>query len=286
MAGCLLALALASCGEAFTDAVDSGAPRGIDGSFDASVDTALPDVVTSDGTAPRDARGDAPGDALANEGGGHSDGSGPPPMLEGGALDASLCVKTCPSGFDCILGACVDRASQHFGAATTSDNWSYGSFTNFGSTAFVPYAATWTTNGIVFASKTANVLASSVFHSITSAMYQGMTLPAGTLGLYPASTTSTDSVVRWTAPTTGSYSISATFTGLGTTPATTVGVSVNIGAANEIAETIDRTTPSIDYTNADQTMNASDTIDFYVNFTTLSDDEQGGTGLDARITAN
>jgi hypothetical protein len=205
---------------------------------------------------------------------------------DAGGLDASLCVKACPSGFDCILGACVDRADQHFGAATTSDNWSYGAFTNFGSTAFVPYGASWTTNGIVFASKTANVLESSVFHSITAAMYQGMIIPAGTLGLYPASTTSTDSVVRWTAPTAGSYSISATFTGLGTTPATTVGVSVNIGQVNEIGETIDRTTPSVDYTGAAQPMNAGDTIDFYVNFTTLSDDEQGGTGLDARITAN
>jgi hypothetical protein len=286
MAGCLLTLTLASCGEAFTDAVYSGAPPGLDGSFDASVDTALPDVVTSDGTTPRDARGDAPGDALANEGGGHGDGSGPPPVPDGGALDASLCVKTCPSGFDCILGACVDRAAQHFGAATTSDNWSYGSFMNFGSTAFAPYAATWTTNGIVFASKTANVLALSVFHSITSAMYQGMTIPAGTLGLYPGSTTSADSVVRWTAPTAGSYSISATFTGLGTTPATTVGVSVNIGPVNEIGESIDRNTPSIDYTNAAQSMAGGDTIDFYVNFATLSDDEQGGTALDARITAN
>jgi hypothetical protein len=286
MAGCLLTLALASCGEAFTDAVDGGAPPGVDGSFDASVDTALPDVVTRDGTAPRDARGDAPGDALANNEGGHSDGSGPPPVPDGGGLDASLCVKTCPSGFDCILGACVDRAAQHFGAATTSDNWSYGSFMNFGSTTFVPYAATWTTNGIVFASKTTDVLTSSVFHSITSAMYQGMTLPAGTLGLYPASTTSTDSVVRWTAPTTGSYSISATFTGLGTTPPTTVGVSVNIGLVNEIGETIGRTTPSVNYTSAAQTMNSGDTVDFYVNFTTLSDDEQGGTGLDARITSN
>ena len=33
-------------------------------------------------------------------------------------------------------------------------------------------------------------------------------------------------------------------------------------------------------------MAAGDTVDFYVNFNTLSDDEQGGTALDARITAD
>jgi hypothetical protein len=181
---------------------------------------------------------------------------------------------------------CVDRAAQHFGAATTTDNWSYGSFMSFGSTAFTAYAASWTTNGIVFAGQTKNVLTSSVFHSITSASYEGMSIPAGTLGLYPGVTTSLDTVVRWTSPAAGHFAISATFSGLGTMPPTTVGASVNIGPVNEIGETLDGTTPSITYTNADVLVAIGDTIDFYVNFVTLSDDEQGGTGLDARITAN
>jgi hypothetical protein len=151
---------------------------------------------------------------------------------------------------------------------------------------FVPYTASWTTNGIIFASQTKNVLTSSVFHSITAATYDGMNIPAGTLGIYPGAMTNFDSVVRWTAPAAGRYAIAVTFTGLGTMPATTVGVSVNIGPANQSGKTIDGAIPSSSYSTTAQSMAAGDTVDFYVNFVTLSDDEQGGTALDARITAN
>jgi hypothetical protein len=289
--GCLIALtvAVAACGNSFTAADDAGMPPGIDGSFDgsfdASVDTGVADANGMDAVAPPDVQSR---DAPADVGGGQGDGSGLPPILgsDGSALDASLCAKTCPSGFDCIAASCVDRAADHFGAVSTTDNWSYGSFMSFGSTTFIGYTASWTTNGIVFASQTKNVLTSSVFHSITSASYEGMTIPAGTLGLYPGTTTSIDSVVRWTAPADGVYAISATFTGLGTAPPTTVGVTVNVGLGEEFSNTIDGTTPSTTYTNAAQSMIAGDTLDFYVNFVTLSEDEQGGTGLDARITAN
>jgi hypothetical protein len=315
VAGCLLALAVAACGDAFTDERDT--PSDLDGSFDSSLegssdssldgssdssldgssdssldgssdssldalsDTGLPDAKGEDAAGPTDAESR---DALGKEGGGQSDGSAPPPA--DGGLDASLCVKTCPSGFDCLAGVCVDRAAQHFGAATATDNWSYGSFMNFGSTRFIPYEAMWTIDGIVFASQTKTVLTSSVFHSLATASYEGMTLPAGTLGLYPGAMTSVDSVVRWTAPVAGQYAISATFSGLGTRPPTTVGVNVNLGPQVTFSPTLDGTTNSTTYTNAGQSMAAGDTIDFYVDFTTLSEDEQGGTGLDARITAN
>lgn len=281
MAGAVLAVAVAACGDTFVAAVDGGTMPDLDGASDASdasteasLDTGLLDAAGKDVASPSDAElRDAPKDQGVTPG-------------DGGGLDASLCIKTCPSGFDCIASACVDRAAEHFGAAAVTDNWSYGSFASFGSTPFVPYTASWTTNGIVFASQTKNVLTSSVFHSITSASYEGMSLAAGTLGLYPGALTSIDSVVRWTAPAAGSYTILATFTGLGTMPPTTVGVSVNIGPANEIGMTIDGAMPSITYASAAQTMAAGDTVDFYVNFVTLSEDEQGGTGLDARITAN
>jgi hypothetical protein len=286
VAFCMIALVVAACGDAFTTAApDGGLPGGgSDASFDVQVSD---DGEGKDADHPRDAEStkDGTGDdvsSIDDSGPVMSDGGG-----GGGSGDATaLCAKICPIGFDCVAGACVDRAAEHFGAATLTDNWSYGSFMSFGSSPFSAYGASWTTNGIVFASQAKNVLTSSVFHSITSAAYAGMSLPAGTLGLYPGATTNIDSVVRWTCPAAGTYAIAATFTGLGTTPPTTVGVSVNIGPANEIGKTIDGMTPSTSYSNPDQLMAVGDTIDFYVNFVTLSDDEQGGTSLDARITAN
>ena len=288
VAACLIALAVAACGDAFSAVDDGGTPPETDGSFDASIDTGVSDAAGDDVARRRDAEApDTGNEGDGGGGGGQGDSSGPPPIPDGGGIDASaLCVKTCPSGFDCLAGACVDRAAQHFGAATLTDNWSYGSFMSFGSSMFVPYTASWTTNGIVFASQAKGVLTSSVFHSITAATYSGMEIPAGTLGIYPGATTNIDSVVRWTAPAAGRYAIAATFTGLGTMPATTVGVSVNIGPANQSGKTIDGAIPSSSYSSPDQSMAAGDTVDFYVNFVTLSDDEQGGTALDARITAN
>jgi hypothetical protein len=290
---CLTALAVAACGDAFTEASDGGVLPGADGSFDASIDTGLRDSAGDEGARSRDAESR---DVVVVDDGGEADGGVPPvPKPDGGAIDAGLCLKTCPPNFDCLEGKCEDRAALHFGLVSQNpqSNWTYGSFTSFGSSNFVPYAATWTTNGIVFSSQAKNVLTSSVFHAVTSASYAGMAIPAGTLGIYPGATTDLDSVVRWTAPSAGHYAIAAVFTGLGTSPPTTAGVSVNIGPANVIGKSIDGAIPSIAYANADQVMATGDTIDFYVNFVTMgvamsadAGAEQGGTGLDARITAN
>jgi hypothetical protein len=294
LALCLSALAVAACGDAFTEASDGGVLPGVDGSFDASIDTGVRDAAGDDGSPARDA--ESRDVVVVDEGGGEGDG-GVTKLDAGGTIDAGVCLQKCPLNFDCLESKCEDRAALHFGLVSPSpqSNWTYGSFMSFGSSNFVPYVATWSTNGIVFSSQAKGVLTSSVFHALMSASYAGMAIPAGTLGIYPGAAANLDSVVRWTAPVAGHYAIDATFTGLGTSPPTTAGVSVNIGPANVIGKSIDGAIPSVTYAKADQLMAAGDTIDFYVNAAaggvTMSADggaaaTQGGTGLDARITAN
>ena len=68
----------------------------------------------------------------------------------------------------------------------------------------------------------ASTLEPSVFHNSgsTPETYGGMTLRAGLLGLFPGVTVE-ESDLRWIAPSAGTYTIAAKFTGI-STPATRV----------------------------------------------------------------
>jgi hypothetical protein len=290
----LIALAVAACGPAFSAATgDGGSPGSDDASFDGGVpreDAAGGD----DASSPRDATTEdaSSHDASAKDSGGKGDGatgvvdSGP---IVGDA--ASFCARTCPAGFDCVLGKCEDRAAPHFSPTTdTSFNWSYGYATDLGAS-FHAYTVHWSaTSSIDVWATASNSLEPSVFHNsaLLAQTYGELTVPGAALGLY-AGATAQESIVRWTAPETGSYDIDATFVGIAPPmPPVTVGVFVNNTVGPGSSESLNAYTDGNTFTfsAAAQMLTAGSVVDFYVVQITALDDPAGGVSLDAHITAD
>jgi hypothetical protein len=204
--------------------------------------------------------------------------------------EASLCVRACPVGFDCVVTQCEDRAAQRFSATNNNPfNWSYGWATGLGAT-FQLDSSHWVGSAIdVWTNTGQSTFEPSVFHNggLLSQTVDEMTIPAGALGLYPGATGQA-AIVRWKAPAAGSYAIDVTFTGI-SAPLTTVntGVLVNnvTGMGTSMALNDFGGGNTFTYSAPAQTLMAGDNVDFYVTTIFNRDDPAGGVTLDARITA-
>jgi len=288
----LVALAVASCGPAFTEATGEGGPPG---SEDASVDVFVPGHdAGKDATSRHDATTDdaSARDGSSNEDSGREDSS--PIDLDGAPIptDAASCARTCPVGFECLVSRCEDRAAAHFSATNNNPaNWSYGYTASLAATPFHLYVLAWSSGSSidVWTSTPAHTLEPSVFHNsgLATQIYGGMTIPGEALGLDPGPTGQA-SIVRWTAPAAGTYAIDATFTGL-STPASRIDVGVfinNTTGMNQSAalnaygggNTFTISLPG-------QMLLAGALVDFYATIIANTDDSPGGASLDARITA-
>jgi hypothetical protein len=166
----------------------------------------------------------------------------------------------------------------------------YGFETSLATT-FVLYSSHWLAGSQidVWTDTTAHTLEPSVFHNggLLPQGYADLTVPSGALGLYPGATNEA-SVVRWTAPAAGTYSIDATFTGI-STPLTTVEVGVLVnnvtGAGTSAALNSFGGGNTFTYSAPAQSLAAGTHVDFYVWTGFNRDDAPGGVSVDARITA-
>lgn len=225
-----------------------------------------------------------------------SDGGTVSPPGDGGVTDAAPCIHTCPFAFDCIAGACQDRAALHFTLVNNPglSNWRYGYEVSFGSSFVIDpqhwKASTMGSTSIDVWSLTSNSLEPSVFHNpaVATVAYDGMAVPGQALGLFAGPMGET-SVLRWVAPATGFYALEVTFTGISTPMSlASVGISINNivglqGTSGALNQYMGGNT--FTYSPPSQKLQASDTVDFYVYSSFTADDGTGGVEVEAKFTA-
>jgi hypothetical protein len=297
---CLGSLVIAACGDAFTlDTTDGGLPGSDASLFDARIDdTGARDTGKPERDAePHDATfddgpdvGDGGGKGGSDGGGGSAD-AGPP--VDSGVL----CAKPCPSGFTCVAGVCLDRATPDFSASANPPpgNWSYASINGLGEANFTLFAghttlattlSVWDQGGMAVSS----TIEPSVFKNLgaSAVTYQELTVPAGVMGMYAGAGT-IGSVVRWKAPVTGMYDVFGAFVGLDKPASTvTVGVLVNNATTGNSIGTLNMygNGNTFSFNATAQMLAAGATVDFVCTEITTADDAPGGVSLDARITAD
>ncbi len=277
---------VAGCGNAFTQATGGGDGDSGTATDGATATDAGPDADTDDDASADASDADSGSDsATVADGSGMSDATG------------GCSNNPCPTGFECTLGTCVDRAAVHFSAtANPTGNWTYGSAPNPGTAPVVYTMVAATDPTLEVWSTIAGSLTPSVFHntSATSTLYsQGFTLAGSALGFAPSPPVAGEpgplSIVRFTAPVTRNYAIFATFSGLVPSGGTTVSVSVLINYASGAASGGYLNAYSggntFNYSTASTMLQAGATVDFMVQSVATAMWMTGYTGLDARITA-
>ena len=130
--------------------------------------------------------------------------------LSDAGSDATACAKACPSGFACNEGVCADDAARAFVTnANPSGNWLYlhllldaGALT---------YPSEWPPDdsGVVLWSPAAGTITPFVGANMTDQIahpFGTTSYPPHAIAAHPASDGSW-SVVRWTAPTSATYTV-------------------------------------------------------------------------------
>jgi hypothetical protein len=181
---------------------------------------------------------------------------------------------------------------------STLGPWTYGSETTFNGT-FTPYTTSGTASGINFWSTTS---LPEVFYNGTGSLVCPGTpcIPAGQVGLHPGPS-GEFSVLRFTAPSTGTYEIASSFSGLDTVGTTTdvhVLLNPNTGICPPNCNTVlfsgavnsafSGSTPGVgpSYSDFGLLLTAGDFIDFAVGYGSNGNYYYDSTGLKATITTS
>ena len=180
------------------------------------------------------------------------------------------------------MGARADDIAASFSTASNPNGaWSYGSFvestktfmllTTSSTECGLPY---WTDPGgfpVVLANNTGS----------PQSCGSTWTLPTDTLNLHPTNTSGLDADVRWTAPASGTYLISGSYSAL---DSTTTFDSILLNGASVFSTNINSSNTSSPF-GLTETLTAGSTIDFIVNCCSGSDQDyfNDSTGLKGTI---
>jgi hypothetical protein len=167
--------------------------------------------------------------------------------------------------------------------------WSYGYKTTSVSTlnlyathnyVFGPALETWTAGG----SCCPMVVRNNTGATLTYPTATSVTQPVDLLNLHPGPL-GEKSVVRWTAPTSGTYSIAGRFQGLDSVGGTTTDVTILHNSATIFTGNINGYGNQANFSLAARPVVAGDTIDFQVGWGSNNGHSYDSTGLAATITS-
>jgi hypothetical protein len=178
-----------------------------------------------------------------------------------------------------------DAAADFSAAANPNGAWSYGWSASRGS-AFNTDTVTTTFAGLSVWTNAGTQLEPDVFFNGTGTDINPNgtnPIPAGTLAFHPGPT-GQNAVVRWSAPTSGAYNLTAIFTGRDTV-GTTTDVAVLSNGVQLFGGEVTGFLATQSFVAGPLNLNAGDTIDFTVGAGTDGTYFYDSTGLSAQITA-
>jgi hypothetical protein len=191
-----------------------------------------------------------------------------------------------------VVGMCLctsaradDIAASFSATSNPNGPWSYGTFTESTST-FTLFTVSGTScgGGIPFWSAPGGFPIVEVNNTGSTQSCGTVTVPTDTLDLHPQDLAGTDADVRWTAPASGTYQISGSYSAL---DSTTTFDSILVNGASVFSTNIDSSNKSANFALT-KTLVAGSTIDFTVNCCSGLDQDYffDSTGLQGTINLN